>query len=244
MFNLAIRTPLLNAVGNASVALGLAVAAGLAAAPAQAATVFSQLSYSDGTTDFYSEFLTVLGSGGTFDVDFLSTVFLSSATGDLDFFATPGLATLTSDTLTFTKSLDQTDSASNPLAPGVTRFELVNPVTFDVNGDVQVFLPETTTFLFTQGINQVQAQFDFVPTTAPALPTVTTPNYVFTPLDPQFTFITSTLGFSDTSLVGPGGTYQGIVNTKREMEVPEPSTVLSLLAIGGLGLVSRQKKQR
>ena len=54
-------------------------------------------------------------------------------------------------------------------------------------------------------------------------------------------YVTSSPGFGFQFLIPPTGTSTAYVSNTSQ--VPEPSAVLSLLALGGLGLVSLKRKQ-
>jgi len=56
-------------------------------------------------------------------------------------------------------------------------------------------------------------------------------------------YATSSFAFDSQLLISPTGNFTVYVSNTSQVPVPEPSAVLSLLALGGLGLVSLKRKQ-
>ncbi|MCA2621541.1 MULTISPECIES: PEP-CTERM sorting domain-containing protein [unclassified Microcystis] len=54
---------------------------------------------------------------------------------------------------------------------------------------------------------------------------------------------TASFAFGFQLLISPTGNLTFYVSNTSQVPVPEPSAVLSLLALGGLGLVSLKRKQ-
>jgi len=61
----------------------------------------------------------------------------------------------------------------------------------------------------------------------------------------MFNFPDHVKSITVTDTLNPnGGTIKGVLNSFTQTKVPEPGTILGLLAVGGLGMVSRFKKQK
>jgi len=212
--------------------LGIATAI---AAPAQAFTVESTLEWDNGTDDFNAE--VDFTGGNTFDVVFspaalggVSAVFI--ATGDFaPYFQVPPptfIPLLPPPTGSFTY-VDET------LTPGIFEYSLDSDLTFTFdttaqgNGSpVTATLPAGSIFLGEVGPgNSVEFELE-------------SGQWEFTlPNGHTGTAFSSVFEFGDLPTTG-GGTYdaEGVVG------VPEPASLLGLLAVGGLGLVSKLKKQK
>jgi len=202
--------------------LGIATAI---AAPAQAST----LGWSNGTSDFFSQ--VVPADGDTFQTIFSpdSISLVSTATGVFN----PEFA------------LAPPPYIQN-LTPAVGNFTYVSG-TGGTGGSGQYALSSPLTFAFTNGATVTWAPgtlFDYLFDTATSVefevadsqpsPTITGIAEI-----PPYGVIDDVIQFGDSSSVD-GGVYDAEV----DVAVPEPGTILGLLAVGGLGLVSKLKKQK
>jgi hypothetical protein len=213
--------------------LGIATAI---AAPAQALTTGS-LGWSNGTSDFFDDVNP--GEGDTFSVTFSpdSISLVSLANG----LFTPPFAPAPVPYIQI-------------LTPAVGNFAYIasggggNRFFYQLTSDLVFAFDNGATITWGTG-TVVAGEFDdeggsveFELSNPPGeigentLPTVTG----IQPYD--FVLPTDVLQFGDSSLAG-GGVYDAEVDVTRE-HVPEPGTILGLLAVGGLGLVSRFKKQK
>jgi hypothetical protein len=205
--------------------LGIATAI---AAPAQAST----LGWSNGTSDFFSQ--VVPANGDTFQTIFSpdSISLVSTATGVFN----PEFA------------LAPPPYTQN-LTPAVGNFTYVSG-TGGTGGSGQYALSSPLTFAFTNGATVTWATgtlFDYLFDTATSvefevaasqllLPTITGIAEI-----PPYGVIDDIIQFGDSSSVD-GGVYDAEVDV--DIAVPEPASLLGLLAVGGLGLVSKLKKQK
>ncbi|GCA79691.1 PEP-CTERM sorting domain-containing protein [Microcystis aeruginosa] len=204
------------------------------AAPAQAIGITGTLGWSNGTSDFFSDVNP--GAGDTFSVTFSpdNITLISTATGvfnpEFDPASPPYIATTTATGNFIYNSANQTG-----LAAGEFRYELTGgPLAFvfpDPNGGsgASVTWATGTTFRgFFDTPNSVEFEVEG------PLPTITG----IAEIPPHFV-VDDVLQFGDG--VGPDG---GVYDAQVEVSVPEPGTILGILAVGGLGLVSRLKKQK
>lgn len=200
------------------------------AAPAQAIVITGTLGWENGTSEFFSDVNP--GAGDTFSVTFSpdDIALISTATGvfnpEFDPAPPPYIATTTA-TGNFIYSANQTG-----LAPGEFRYELTNDLAFvfpdpGKGSGASVTWATGTTFRgFFDTVNSVEFEVEGpLPTIAGIAP----PHFV----------VDDVLQFGDG--VGPAG---GVYDAGVEVSVPEPGTILGLLAVGGLGMVSRLKRQK
>jgi len=201
------------------------------AAPAQAIVITGTLGWENGTSDFFGDVNP--GAGDTFSVTFSpdNIALISAATGvfNPEFApAPPPYMATTTATGNFIHSANQTG-----LAAGEFRYELTNDLAFVFpdagKGDgASVTWATGTTFIgFFDTSNSVEFEVEgLLPTIAGIAP----PHFV----------VDDVLQFGDGV-----GDADGVYDAEVEVaHVPEPGTILGLLAVGGLGLVSRFKKQK
>jgi hypothetical protein len=214
-----------NIVSGAA-AIGVLAGVGIAAAPAQA----SQLEFDDGTDDFFAEVNPI--DDNAFDVVFspdgLATSF--SATGQFEEFfpVTPALYSLTPATGNFTYTGVGDGTIGSPM-----EYTLDNNLVFAFTNGVSLTLEAGSEFAgefdFDNGTPiGVGFEIDFDEGsffTIPGEGIVPTTSFEMT--------------FGDIAESG-GGEY-GVVASKEV--VPEPASILGLLAVGGLGLGLKRKKQ-
>ena len=198
------------------------------AAPAQAGT----LGWSNGTSDFFGDVNP--GAGDTFSVTFSGAgqAFVSTANGE---FVPP---------FTFTDNTIANPPYTTNLTPAVGNFEFVTA--FNANSG-EYKLTNDLAFAFSNGATvtweagtifeylfdepgSVEFQLGDDPDNVPLVTGIQPYDYVLP---------TDVLQFGDEGL-SDGGVYDAEV----QVSVPEPGTILGLLAVGGLGLVSRFKKQK
>ena len=209
--------------------LGIATAI---AAPAQAFTVESTLEWDNGTSDFRNQ-VSFTTPGNTFSVDFSpaslggqAAIFI--ATGDFAPIvgSTPVLVPVTQPATGNFQLIGETG-----IGTGIFEYTLLNNLVFDFNGAAEgivATLPAGASFLGEIGPgNSVEFELE-EPT-----------EWVFQIPGHTETAFSSVFEFGDLPTAG-GGTYdaEGVVG------VPEPASLLGLLAVGGLGLVSKLKKQK
>ena len=233
-------------------AIAVIAGVGIAAAPAQAADFnapLSTLEWDDATTDFNPEATAVFDGGAgnteTFDVTFspeslggVASVFI--ATGDFDpYFNPPEFVPVSGATGTFglvSGGVFNPDPPADGIATAA-EFELQNALTFTFdttasgNGSpVTATLPEGTEFLGElkdDGAVEFELELGEWEFTLPNGVTGTAEDSVFE--------------FGD--LVGEAGGTYGAEGEVVHAGVPEPTTILGLLAVGGLSLGLKRKKQ-
>ena len=203
------------------------------AAPAQAIGITGTLGWSNGTSDFFSDVNP--GAGDTFSVTFSpdNITLISTATGvfNPEFApAPPPYTATTTATGNFAYSANQAG-----LAAGEFRYQLTGPLAFvfpdpGKGSGASVTWATGTTFI---GLFDTPNSVEFE--VEGHLPTITG----IAEIPPHFV-VDDVLQFGDG--VGPaGGVYDAQVEVAN---VPEPGTILGLLAVGGLGMVSRFKRQK
>jgi hypothetical protein len=220
-------------------AAGTITAIGITAVPAQAQALEGTFEWDNGTDSFIGEVdLTTLGN--TFDVQFspddIAAIFIAS--GDFANFYTPPLLedlVPSGPTGTFENVLVIAD----PLPPGVVaeaEYELSNDLvfTFDTDdsgdasaGDLVATLEAGALFL---GEEILDGSVEFELVIGEFL--LDAPGFDTTTAD------ASAFEFEQT----PGSPGGGFV-AQTTIAVPEPGTILGLLAVGGLGLGLKRKKQ-
>lgn len=202
-------------------AIGLSLAAllgGVVATPAQALT--SSLGFSDGADDWFSE--VTPGAGDTFDVEFnpFDLNFVSTSTGVFAPLLSPPVEAIES-------SIGSFEFVSEDGMGGFT-YALISDLVFDWNSGVTVTWAAGTEFLGTFN-NPDSIQFDLAHN---FLASVTGVGDVTT--------IGTTFQFSDTAAIA-GGTYNGLVDVTTA--VPEPASMLGLVAIGAVAAGGALKKK-
>ncbi len=227
--------------------LGSIAALGIATTPVQAQT--STFEWDDGTSDFVDAATAVFTEEGSFDVEFSpggqAAVFIADGIF-ADFF--PGLTIPPDAALVNTVPTVGTFSFFEDIVPppGVDAealFRLDNELTFefDTDGDTVIdlvgFLPEGSPFL---GILNADGSVEFdleggaslIGADGIAEWTATLPDgTIIAVADSSIFEFGQTAGSS-------GGAYIGELTT-----TPEPASILGLLAVGGLGLGLKRKKQ-
>lgn len=219
------KTNKLTKILSGVVLLGIATAM---AAPAQASSI---LSWEGDTSDFFSDVKP--GPGNTFSVTFS--------------LSTKNPSPNKSDRITTTGRFEYVETISNQF-----RYKLIldpnNPSTSDLtfsfpNGPSVTWATGTTFIGVFETNNRVKFEVE-----DPSLPTVTG----ISPADNAI--LVGKLSFYDN--FNSDGKGKGLGNDLYEVsittttkiqattEVPEPGTILGLLAVGGLGLVSSFKKQK
>jgi len=198
------------------------------AAPAQA----GNLGWENGTSNFFSDVNP--GAGDTFSVTFsgAGVAFVTSASGE---FVPP---------FTFTDNTIANPPYVTNLTPPVGNFEFVTA--FDSNSG-EYKLTNDLAFAFSNGatvtweagtifeylfdeIGSVEFELGDDPDNVPLV----------TGIQPyDFVLPTDVLQFGDSITSAPG-----VYDASVDVHVPEPGTILGLLAVGGLGMVSRLKRQK
>ena len=240
---------------SGAAAIALIAGVGIAAAPAQAQMV-GALEWDDGTSNFFDDVNPVVGD--IFSVDFVSPLFtsdvttVSGASGLFsDFGPFPDTVDLIPDAPTgnFSYSSDQTG-----LGAGFFRYQLDDPLVFnfdpnsDDSAEASVTFGAGSTFVgefdtnpagVTEGV-----EFELDVASNATQVTVGGEVYSFTGGSDGDNFITGdAFVFGDIPETTIGGTYGGEVSVQGVTTTPEPTTILSLLAVGGLGLGLKRKKQ-
>jgi hypothetical protein len=226
-----------NIVSGAA-AIATLAGVGIAAAPAQAGS----LQWSDGATSFLADVNP--GAGDTFSVTFSpdSIALIGTANGE---FVPPFAAASPPYDQSVVPAIGNFEWFSNlPPVDGVVQefeYELTNDLVFDFNNGVVVTYAAGTLF---------QGEFDVPVGGGPiegvefeeielAGVTVETPDGTFNLGDPDFPVTGAALVFEDLAEGAAG--YSGSVSVGQS--VPEPASILGLLAFGGLGLAMKRKKQ-
>lgn len=233
-------------------AFGAISVIGIAAAPAQAAgfTQTSTLEWDNGTSDFVDDVVEIfdefgnVGAPTSFDVTFSpgslggqAAVFF--ATGDFGPFFTPPPLPQFFDV----SGADATFVInSTPIMVGVdleAEFLLDGPLTFEFDArdaSVTATLPDETPFL-AQLLPDGSVEFE-----------LEDGEWEFV-IDPNADGEENIMGRARSSVIefgqdalAPNGSYAA-QGTATRRAVPEPTTILSLLAVGGLGLGLKRKKQ-
>lgn len=219
-------------------AIGAIAATGIASAPAQA----GQLGWDDATSDFYSDVInpdgTLTGNdfSVTFSPDALAAVF--SATEQFaPFFNPPELAFVDPITVGFDNFVDL------GVVAGIQEFEydLANDLVFDFGNGVIVTLAADSTFL--GEIDAAGGTLEGVELEVVDIAGVTVQigSDTYTLGGPKLFVTGFAFEFEDIAAIG-GGEYAGLVSVAAK--VPEPGTILGLLAFGGLGLGLKRKKEQ
>ena len=211
---------------------------GIAAAPAQA-LVFGNLGWNDGTDDFFDE-VDFGDPNDTFDVEFFNPAiippvpfpaeaFISvSEEGFLDLGFTPGSIEPLTDIPVGSFAISEQAVGGNP---NIARYQNTNDIVFHFE-DGEIFtLNSGATFLGTSN-GAVDFELDEAfPVSAewfiPGQGTLRSPDVVF-----EF-------GQTSTSSAGVYNVEADAVHAA----VPEPGTILGLLAVGGLGIAMKRKQQ-
>ena len=202
------------------------------AAPAQAIVITGTLGWSNGTSDFFSDVNP--GAGDTFSVTFSpdNITLISTATGVFNPEFAPAPPPYTATT-TATGGFEYTENQTG-LAPGEFRYQLTNDLTFvfpdpGKGSGASVTWATGTTFRgFFDTANSVEFEVEG------HLPTIAGIDEI-----PPHFVVDDVFQFGDG--VGLAG---GVYDAEVEVSVPEPGTILGILAVGGLGLVSRLKRQK
>ena len=225
-------------------ALSVITFASIVTAPAQA-SILSTAGWGDGTDDWFDDhFVGVTNAVGadpvTFDVDLTNGLFLLNPGGTGVF-----------NTLEY----DLGQFLENPQFPITMTFNRLatsgdgtvgNPFEYELDADVTFELPDTVdgdTVTYTQTQGSV---FDFVIDPGIEIegflnPVSDTDGFYTINGDPKDTLETYEL--SDLVGVGAGGEYIVEAEFEENGRIPEPSTILGLLAFGGLGLGLKRKKR-
>ncbi|MGD1698527.1 PEP-CTERM sorting domain-containing protein [Dapis sp. BLCC M229] len=212
-------------------ALSAIAATSIATAPVQAATVSNgdTAGWGNGTDDFYA------GVGNdNFSVDLNNGAFLlfPSGTGIFEDFDFPEILPPAQFpiTMNFTK-IGGTGAVTDPF-----KYTLDNNVIFNLGISGDAVAPITYTQI-------AGSQFDFIKDaviTEGELDLNSNQNGFYT-IDGVNYQANETFQLSDLATIGPGGEY----DVEAEISsVPEPGTILGLLAVGGLGLGMKRKKQQ
>ncbi len=211
--------------------LGSIAALGIATTPVQAQT--STFEWDDATSDFVEDATGAFTPGGSFDVEFspggIAAVFIANGIFDL-FDEIPTLVNTVPTIGTFSFLQDDTTP------PGQAEFVLDNQLTFefDINedglSDLIGFLPEDSPFL---GILNADGSVEFdLESGGIAEWTAILPDGTTVIADSSVFEFGQTAGSS-------GGAYIGELT----VTTPEPTTILGLLAVSGLGLGLKGKKK-
>ncbi|MGK7948980.1 MAG: PEP-CTERM sorting domain-containing protein [Xenococcaceae cyanobacterium] len=215
-------------------AIGAIAVTGIATAPAQAANLTGQLSWSNGINGDYDD------AADSFDVvgnDFTTTfspddtgAFVTTASGDFASFF-PGVPEVfpTTATATFENIL-----IIDPPVPGFVaeaEYQLTTPLSFDFGNDVTATLPVGTTFLGELG-GDGSVEFS-----------LNEGEFIFNaPGFDQTTAFSSDLTFGQP-LNSDEGDYSASSEVQNGAPVPEPATLLALLGVGSLSLSLKHNKK-
>lgn len=224
---------------SGAAAIALIAGVGIAAAPAQAGT----LEWGDGTSDFFSDFVDVDLDDleGTLPDDF-SVIFSPDSLGGQ---AAVSIATVEFAPFFDVPPLELVDLVSPPTGnfefiegsvDGLTfEYELQNNVVFEFDNGVEVVFGAGEIFL---GDLEVEGDsvvgVEFLEETIASDVTI--------PGIPADELIAGAEELTFGSVSPDGGGYQGEVVVSGTT-TPEPTTILGLLAVGGLGLGLKRKKQ-
>ncbi|GCL60726.1 PEP-CTERM sorting domain-containing protein [Microcystis aeruginosa] len=203
---------------SGSLAIGVLAGAVLTATSASAETL-SWAAWTSGTPLIQGDKIVTFVSQNNFGAEPLDTVTLSSMGDEYDFIysALPGAIDNNSNSGFFTYEIGVTDP-NRPIT-GVGLDSTVTP-----------------------GYGSVTETFAEIPNTLVSVNGSSVPATGFIPIAPK-TLLTVTNTLNPSS----GQALTGFQNSFHQAEippVPEPGTVLGLLTVGGLGLVSRFKKQK
>lgn len=244
------KSNLFHKVALAGVAVAIS-ATGIATAPAQALTIAdgSFISWDNSTTDFFSDINFTAPPSDTFSFTYEPPGFDSTIGG------------VTGDFATWFDTGDVVDFSAGPMSqltanftqidplpgspPALAYYQLQNDVVFDFeeqlneNGftglDLKYVIPAGVQYNVTgQTANAVTV--DFCIQTCEAIPFWIADDGT----GPMTTGAISTGDVEDLAV--PGGGNFGIESATTE-KTPEPASILGLLAIGGLGLGLKRKKQ-
>ncbi|ABA19666.1 conserved hypothetical protein [Trichormus variabilis ATCC 29413] len=221
----------------ASVTLGVAIGASMAASPAQAGT----LNWNDGTSNFFEQVSPAIGD--TFSVTFspaslggFASIFQANGEFASAFSAIPPNPPV------FRSILPPDSAVGNFLYTGtsdakfiykltndlVFQFDADNDNVFNPLQDVSVKYAKDSKFLGTFAGGGVAFELDSK--TAASVITIQGVNY-----DPS----RLQLGFQDLP-GGQGGGYSGVA----QVSTPESGSILGFIALAGLGLVSKVRKEK
>lgn len=225
-------------------AIGAIAVIGITPAQAQ---LTGGLDWGNGTSDFFTD--VTPGAGDNFSVEFKSPLFteelteVDAATGLFDSFfgPFPDIVTLLPEVPTgnFSYSVDQSG-----LGLGFFRYTLTNDIVFNFDPDddtateVSVTIGNGSTFVGTfddlGGVEFLDETVvgEIVNIDGTEFTIGGTPNNIN-----GFAF-----AFEDIELEGNGGEYGGITSVVTH-SVPEPATILGLLAFGGLSLGLKRKEK-
>ena len=229
-----------------SLAIGTIIAAGIATSPAQA-SILSTAGWGDGTDDWFDDhFVGVTNTVGagpdTFDIDLTNGLFLLNP-GGTGVFNTPEYALgefLENSQFPITMTFEKLGTSGDGTVGDPFEYVLVDDgITFELPDTVD---DETVTYTQPEG-----SVFDFVLDPGVEIEGFLNPvsdmaGFYEINDDPKQT-IASTFEISDLVGVGAGGEYVLEAEFEENGKVPEPSTILGLLAFGGLGLGLKRKKQ-
>ena len=235
-------------MGVASLGAIAAIAGvGIAAAPAQAVS-FGALAWEDGTSNFFDDVNPV--AGDTFSVEFVSPLFTDDVT------TVSGASGLLLDGFgPFPDIVDLVGGAPtgnfeyvSGSADTTFLYALTNDLEFNLDGEVLVTIGEGSTFLGDFDLNAagVIEGVGFELDTASNATQVTVGGevYSFTGGSDGDNFITGEVfTFGDLPETTIGGEYGGEISIASHQGVPEPGTILGLLAVGGLGIAMKRKQQ-
>ncbi|WP_414755944.1 PEP-CTERM sorting domain-containing protein [Anabaena sp. CCY 9910] len=221
----------------ASVTLGVAIGASMTASPAQAGT----LGWDDGTSNFFEQ--VSFSPEDTFSVTFSPTSLggvaaIFQANGEF----APPFPTIPPNPPVFRSILPPDSAVGNFLYAGTSGAEFIYKLTndlvfqFDADGDsvfnplqdVSVKYAKDSEFLGTFAGGGVAFELDLE---APAS-VITIQGINYDPSQLQ-------LGFQDLP-GGRGGQYSGVA----QVSTPEPGSILGFIALAGLGLVSKVRKEK
>ncbi|MDJ0746985.1 MAG: PEP-CTERM sorting domain-containing protein [Xenococcaceae cyanobacterium MO_167.B27] len=243
-------------------AIAVIAGIGIIATPARA----GQLGWSDGTSDFFDDVNPVAGDifSVTFSPDSLGGLAAVFSASDefAPFFDTPELIALTpppTGNFEFVTGLDPVDGIFQEF-----QYELTNDLVFNFDTDgnenasgneVLLTIGAGSTFQgeFNEnppgGSNPLGVEFESLEI---ASVIVTTGDQTFSLGNPNFPVDELTFQFGDIPSQS-GGEYNGLVsvttrdfpqpNPQEPTTVPEPASILGLLAVGGLGVAMKRKKQ-
>lgn len=233
------------------VAISAIAVTGIATAPAQAATFpqgFHALGWDNGTSQFYNDAVDSLNSGaGSFSVDYCLTdceADVSIADGEFGRFFDPleivPLASTPTATWQYNNAVPIAGfdlAAEFTLVDSPLEFEFISQQT-DTSGQIVTATLENAVIEGGRRADDGALEFELISGewefTAP------NPDDAFDPF--EGTSQSSVFEFGITSADVSGGVYdaQGEI---QHNQIPEPTTILGLLTISGLGLGLKRKKQ-
>ena len=239
-------------MGVASLGAIAAIAGlGIAAAPAQAVS-FGALAWEDGTSNFFNDVEFV--SGNSFEVTFVSPLFtddvttVSGASGLLldGFGPFPDIVNLIPEAPTASFTYDDNNQVGLPT--GFARYELDDDLVFNLENQVVVTIGAESTFVGEFDLNpagQTQGvEFELDIASEATQVTVGGEVYSFAGGSDGDNLITGEVfTFGDLEETTIGGEYGAEISIASHQGVPEPASILGLLAVGGLGIAMKRKQQ-